>query len=165
MTSFHVRASLYSVLPGGARDYLPDGEGPLPAVYAAFAVAFGLAAVAWGVGLARARSSPSAPAVGVLLLTAGKAATLGGAAACWQALRLTGVADRWLTVLDVANSAVGAPLFCALALLGAGWRGYRPLLTGRERGVLLGVVPLQARWGGWGWGWGGGGGTSLTPRL
>ena len=144
VTSFLVRASLYSVAPGGVRDYLPAGEGPLPAVYAAAAASFAAGGLIWLATLA-AHARALHPVHGVLTAAAAlHGLALASARVAAARTRAAGAAPGWPAGAAAAGAlAAVAPLGVA-ALIGGGWAPARALLPRRERALAAVALPLQA---------------------
>ena len=144
VTSFLVRASLYSVLPGGVKDYLPAGEGALPGVYVTACAATLTGIAAWLALLLRRRRHAH-PVHGLLAAAAGlHAAALGAAHVAASRTRSAGAAPGWSGGAAALGAlAAVAPLGVA-ALLAGGWSAAAPLLPPRERGLAAVALPLQA---------------------
>lgn len=130
VASFSARASLYSVLPGGGRDFLPAGLGPLKSIYGcAAASAAGVFALwCWSCLAGRRYLSFSFGAAPAAALGAGLLAALTflsffaarGAAAL---VRAQGLAPAWTAASAGLELARISSLFGMLMLAGTGIGG------------------------------------------
>ena len=127
VASFQARASLYSVLPGGGRDFLPAGLGPLEGVYgcAAASAATVFALWAWTCASGRRYLSFSfgaapAAALGAGLLAALTGLSLFAARGAAAAVRARGQAPAWAAASAGLELARVASLFGMLLLAGRG---------------------------------------------
>ena len=127
VASFQARASLYSVLPDGGRDFLPAGLGPLEGVYgcAAASAAAIFALWAWNCVSGRRYLSFSFGAAPAAALGAGLLAALTGlsffaARGAAAAVRARGQAPAWAAASAGLELARVASLFGMLLLAGRG---------------------------------------------
>jgi hypothetical protein len=150
VTSFGVRASLYSVLPGVGRPggsspgggggrppssqrraYLAAGEAGLPRLYAGYAGAYCVLAGLWVLACARRAAVGGGGGRGgagvhgghalIALLLGVKAASLACSSAAYKAVSEAGSAPAGLALGDLANAARGAAPLLAVGAAGCGW--------------------------------------------
>jgi G protein-coupled receptor 107 len=142
LVSMTVRTEMYNVGADGSKDYLPVGQAPLPAIHGVFALCYAAFLAAWGY---LTLSSVSAQQIHHLMsgLLAARLLYCVSAAEDQHHVRATGTphGHGWDHVaLYLFQLVKGVVLF---ALVGTGWCFLKPVLQGREKKVLVAVIPLQ----------------------
>ncbi|PWZ10438.1 Protein GPR107 [Zea mays] len=140
LVSMTVRTEMYNVGADGSKDYLPVGQAPLPAIHGVFALCYAAFLAAWGY---LTLSSVSAQQIHHLMsgLLAARLLYCVSAAEDQHHVRATGTPHGWDHVaLYLFQLVKGVVLF---ALVGTGWSFLKPVLQGREKKVLVAVIPLQ----------------------
>ncbi|KAJ1280006.1 hypothetical protein BS78_04G199200 [Paspalum vaginatum] len=138
-----VRTEMYNVRRGGARDYLPVGLQPLPAIYAGVSAVYLAFLVGWVWTCARQRATAERihAVMGALLLF--KALKTACAAEDAWFVERTGTPHGWDVAFYVFGFFKGILLFTVIVLIGTGWSFLKPYLQEREKSVLMVVIPLQ----------------------
>ncbi|KAK3158469.1 hypothetical protein QOZ80_2AG0137630 [Eleusine coracana subsp. coracana] len=139
-----VRTEMYNVRSSdGARDYLPVGLQPLPAIYACVSAVYAAFLAAWAWACARRRDAAERihAVIGALLLF--KALKTACAAEDAWFVERTGTPHGWDVAFYVFGFFKGVLLFTVIVLIGTGWSFLKPYLQERDKSVLMIVIPLQ----------------------
>lgn len=161
-----MRTEMYN-LKGTARDYLPAGKTPLPAVYLLFFAAYAAFLAAWAFTCYRQRLTVQKIHAVMAALLLFKALKMACAAEDLWHVKRTGAAHGWDVAFYVFGFFKGILLFTVIVLIGTGWSFLKPYLQvvnhllflfsefsygvlrvilwlqEREKKVLLIVIPLQ----------------------
>ncbi|ONK62368.1 uncharacterized protein A4U43_C07F3160 [Asparagus officinalis] len=142
--SMSVRTVLYNAQPDGSRDYLPIGEAPVPTVCFLFSLIYVAFLVIWiHFGLIANRSSAHRIHYLMAGLLVAKILNLVFKAEDQHYVRITGTPHGWDVLFYLFQFIKGVLLFTVIVLIGTGWSFLKPFLHGREKKVLMLVIPLQ----------------------
>ncbi|KAL6841374.1 hypothetical protein ACP4OV_028892 [Aristida adscensionis] len=144
VVTMRVRTEMYNLDAAGAKDYLPVGQAPVPAIYGFFAFAYAAFLTAWGY-LTLSRDRAAAHQIHHLMsgLLVARLLYCLSAAEDQHYIRATGTPHGWDVAFYLFQLVKGVVLFAVIALVGTGWSFLKPVLQDREKKVLMAVIPLQ----------------------
>ncbi|PNT53393.1 hypothetical protein POPTR_001G083100v4 [Populus trichocarpa] len=142
--SMDVKSAMYNLDKGGkARDYLSAGKTMLPRVYYLLSlIYFGLAGV-WIYVLYKKRLTVYRIHFFMLAVVILKTMNLLCEAEDKSYIKRTGYAHGWDVLFYIFSFLKGITLFTLIVLIGTGWSFLKPYLQGKEKKVLMIVIPLQ----------------------
>ncbi|CAK9158231.1 unnamed protein product [Ilex paraguariensis] len=144
--SMNVHSSMYNRNPKtGQRVYLSAGKTSLPVIFFLFFLVYMTLGGVWAYTLYHAKRSASVYGIhffmlGVVIL---KALNLLCEAEDKSYIKKTGSAHGWDVVFYIFSFLKGITLFTLIVLIGTGWSFLKPYLQGKEKKVLMIVIPLQ----------------------
>ncbi|KAM0935039.1 hypothetical protein DsansV1_C29g0207601 [Dioscorea sansibarensis] len=142
--SMSVKSSMFNFDPkSDRRAYLSVGLASLPRIYFLFFLVYAGLAVLWVVVLHRNRSTTLRIHHFMLALLVLKAINLLCEAEDKSYIERTGSAHGWDVLFYIFSFLKGITLFTLLVLIGTGWSFVKPYLQGKEKKVLMVVIPLQ----------------------
>ncbi|KAJ0971176.1 hypothetical protein J5N97_019135 [Dioscorea zingiberensis] len=142
--SMSVKSSMFNIdTKSGGRAYLSVGLAALPRIYFFFFLVYAGLAVLWLVVLHRNRATTLRIHHFMLALLVLKAINLLCEAEDKSYIERTGSAHGWDVLFYIFSFLKGITLFTLLVLIGTGWSFVKPYLQGKEKKVLMVVIPLQ----------------------
>lgn len=142
--SMDIRSAMYNKEPGtGARDYLSSGTTVLPRIYYLLFLVYASLSGLWIFILYKKRLTAFRIHYFMLALVVLKAINLLCEAEDKSYIRRTGSAHGWDVLFYIFSFLKGITLFTLIVLIGAGWSFLKPYLQGKEKKVLMVVIPLQ----------------------
>lgn len=141
--SMTVRTSMYNVDSGGIKDYLSEGQTQLPMLFFCF---FWIYVVLEGIWIyVCIKQKQTAHRIHILMgvLVLLKALYMLSEAEDKYYIKTTGTAHGWDIAFYAFSFLKGVMLFTVIVLIGTGWSFLKPHLQGREKKVLMIVIPLQ----------------------
>lgn len=140
--SMKVRTSMYN-WDGGSKDYLSEGQTQLPMLYFSFFLMYIVLEGVW-IYLCM-KQKPTAHWIHVLMgmLVLLKALYMFSEAEDKFYIKKTGTPHGWDVAFYAFSFLKGVMLFTVLVLIGTGWSFLKPYLQGKEKKVLMIVIPLQ----------------------
>ncbi|KAH7664651.1 Transmembrane protein GPR107/GPR108-like protein [Dioscorea alata] len=142
--SMSVKSSMFNVDQiSGRRTYLSVGAAVLPRIYYFFFLVYACLAVLWIIVLRRNRLTALRIHYFMLAVLALKALNLLCEAEDKSYINRTGSAHGWDVLFYIFSFLKGITLFTLIVLIGTGWSFLKPYLQGKEKKVLMVVIPLQ----------------------
>ncbi|KAH7294914.1 hypothetical protein KP509_27G024600 [Ceratopteris richardii] len=140
--SMSVRTSMYN-LEGNAKDYLSDVQSKLPALYFSFFCIYIILAAIWTYTCVKQRATAHRIHILMGILVVLKALYMFSDAEDKYYIRKTGTPHGWDVAFYFFSFLKGVMLFTVIVLIGTGWSFLKPYLQGKEKKVLMIVIPLQ----------------------
>lgn len=142
--SMKLRASLYN-LDGenGSKDYLSEGLTQLPSLYFAFFIVHIVLFIFWIYVCVKQRTTAHRIHILMGVLVFFKALFLFSEAESRAYIKRTGTPHGWDIAFYIFSFFKGVMLFTVIVLIGAGWSILKPHLHGKEKWILMIVIPLQ----------------------
>ncbi|KAK4769081.1 hypothetical protein SAY86_027231 [Trapa natans] len=139
-----VRSAMYN-LDGksGRRDYLSAGRTVLPRIYFLFFLIYFALAFLWNHVLYKKRLTVYKIHFFMLAVVILKGLNLLCEAEDKSYIKRTGSAHGWDVLFYIFSFLKGIMLFTLIVLIGTGWSFLKPYLQGKEKKVLMTVIPLQ----------------------
>ncbi|KAH7415793.1 hypothetical protein KP509_14G061200 [Ceratopteris richardii] len=129
--SMSLRISMYN-MEGNTKDYLSEGHTQLPLLYFCFSWMYVALAGIWAYVCTKQRS------------TAHRIHILMGILVVLKAFYIKlGLPHGWDVAFYAFSFLRGVMLFVVIVLIGTGWSFLKPYLEGKEKKVLMIVIPLQ----------------------
>ncbi|KAG7553875.1 Lung seven transmembrane receptor-like [Arabidopsis suecica] len=142
--SMNVRAEIYHNLdPDGSRDYLLAGSTQLPGLYLVFSLCYLSFLCFWFCFCWNNMQIVKRIHLLMTVLLLVKSLTLICAAMYKHYVKVTGTAHGWNIVFYIFHFISVVLLFMVIVLVGNGWCFLKPKLHGKEKKLLMIVVPLQ----------------------
>ncbi|KAJ0968771.1 hypothetical protein J5N97_021648 [Dioscorea zingiberensis] len=142
--SMSVKSSMYNIDPkSGRRTYLSVGSAVLPRIYFFFFLVYAFLAVLWIIVLRRNRVTALRIHYFMLAVLVLKGLNLLCEAEDKSYIERTGTAHGWDVLFYIFSFLKGTTLFTLIVLIGTGWSFLKPYLQGKEKKVLMVVIPLQ----------------------
>lgn len=140
--SMNVRTALYN-MEGNTKVYLSEGQTQLPVLYFCFFwVYVGLAGV-WTYVCIKQKITMHRIHILMGILVGLKAFYLFSDAEDKFYIKKTGTPHGWDVAFYLFSFLKGVMLFVVIVLIGTGWSFLKPYLQGKEKKVLMIVIPLQ----------------------
>lgn len=127
----------------GRKIYLSAGKTPLPWIYSLFFLVYLSLAGIWIYTLYNRRLSVFRIHYFMLAVVILKALNLLFEAEDKSYIKRTGTAHGWDVLFYIFSFLKGIMLFTLIVLIGTGWSFIKPYLQGKEKKVLMIVIPLQ----------------------
>lgn len=144
LVSMDVRTVMYNLEGGnGARDYLSAGETVLPRLYFILFLIYLVLSGVWIYVVVKHRATAYQIHVFMIALVCLKALNLICEAEDKSYIKRTGTAHGWDVLFYIFSFLKGIMLFTLIVLIGTGWSFLKPYLQGKEKKVLMVVIPLQ----------------------
>ncbi|KAK2995895.1 hypothetical protein RJ640_028303 [Escallonia rubra] len=142
--SMDLRSAMYNVDPqNGRRVYLSAGKTSLPWIYFLFFLVYLSMAGIWIYILRSKRLSVYRIHFFMLAVVLLKAFNLLCETEDKSYIKRTGSAHGWDVLFYIFSFLKGITLFTLIVLIGTGWSFLKPYLQGKEKKVLMIVIPLQ----------------------
>lgn len=141
--SMIVHFESYNLDSNGKKDYLPDGETQLPALFFTLSLCYIPFLIIW-IHLCQ-KNKPFVNKIHILMsiLLAMKALNLLFAAEDKYHVKVTGTPRGWELLFYTFRSIRALLLFTVTVLIGTGWSFLKPFLQDKEKNVLMLGIPLQ----------------------
>ncbi|GLJ54181.1 hypothetical protein SUGI_1161320 [Cryptomeria japonica] len=144
LVSMDVRTVMYNIEGGtGAKDYLSAGETVLPRLYFCLFLIYLVLSGIWIYVVVKHRATAYQIHVFMIALVCLKALNLICEAEDKSYIKRTGTAHGWDVLFYIFSFLKGIMLFTLIVLIGTGWSFLKPYLQGKEKKVLMVVIPLQ----------------------
>ncbi|KAH9293144.1 hypothetical protein KI387_041651 [Taxus chinensis] len=144
LVSMNVRTAMYNLEGANdSRDYLSAGETLLPKLYFGLFVIYLVLAGVWIYVVVKNRAMAYRIHVFMIALICLKALNLICEAEDKSFIKKTGTAHGWDVLFYIFSFLKGIMLFTLIVLIGTGWSFLKPYLQGKEKKVLMVVIPLQ----------------------
>ncbi|KAL1200088.1 Protein CANDIDATE G-PROTEIN COUPLED RECEPTOR 6 [Cardamine amara subsp. amara] len=143
MVSMKVQTEIYNLNPNGSKDYLHAGSTQLPGLYFFFSLSYLTFLCFW---LCFCWNNKQIVKRIHLLMTAlllTKSLTLICAAEYKHYVKVTGTAHGWNILFYIFQFISVVLFYMVIVLVGTGWSFLKPKLQGKEKKLLLIVVPVQ----------------------
>ncbi|KAJ6714258.1 hypothetical protein OIU85_025826 [Salix viminalis] len=142
--SMDVKSAMYNLDKGGkVRDYLSAGKTMLPRVYYLLSLIYFVLAGVWIYVLYKKRLTVYRIHFFMLAVVILKTMNLLCEAEDKSYIKRTGYAHGWDILFYIFSFLKGITLFTLIVLIGTGWSFLKPYLQGKEKKVLMIVIPLQ----------------------
>jgi hypothetical protein len=142
--SMNVLSAMYNVKPKtNQRVYLSAGKTSLPTIFCLFFIVYLSLSVIWVYTLYNRRLSTFRIHFFMLAVLILKALNLICEAEDKSYIKKTGTAHGWDVLFYIFSFLKGITLFTLIVLIGTGWSFIKPYLQGKEKKVLMIVIPLQ----------------------
>eukprot|EP00252_Welwitschia_mirabilis_P019047 TRINITY_DN4307_c0_g1_i1.p1 TRINITY_DN4307_c0_g1~~TRINITY_DN4307_c0_g1_i1.p1 ORF type:complete len:443 (-),score=15.05 TRINITY_DN4307_c0_g1_i1:647-1975(-) len=142
--SMNVKTVMYNLEgSNGARDYLSAGETVLPKLYFLLFVIYASLSGVWIFFVVKNRQNAYRIHTFMAVLVVLKALNLLAEAEDKSYIKRTGTAHGWDVLFYIFSFLKGIMLFTLIVLIGTGWSFLKPYLQGKEKKVLMVVIPLQ----------------------
>lgn len=142
--SMNVRSAMYNVEPKtGQRVYLSAGKTSLPSIYFVFFLLYISLAGFWIYTIYAKLLSVFRIHFFMLAVVVLKALNLLCETEDKSYIKRTGTAHGWDVLFYIFSFLKGITLFTLIVLIGTGWSFIKPYLQGKEKKVLMIVIPLQ----------------------
>ncbi|KAJ6307897.1 hypothetical protein OIU76_017642 [Salix suchowensis] len=142
--SMDVKSAMYNLDKGGkVRDYLSAGKTMLPRVYYLLSLIYFVLAGVWIYVLHKKRLTVYRIHFFMLAVVILKTMNLLCEAEDKSYIKRTGYAHGWDVLFYIFSFLKGITLFTLIVLIGTGWSFLKPYLQGKEKKVLMIVIPLQ----------------------
>lgn len=142
--SMKVRTEIYHNLdPNGSKDYLLAGSTQLPGLYLVFSLCYLSFLCFWFCFCWNNKQIVKRIHLLMAALLLVKSLTLICAAVYKHYVKVTGTAHGWNIVFYIFQFISVVLLFTVIVLIGNGWSFLKPKLHGKEKTLLMIVVPLQ----------------------
>ncbi|KAG5228169.1 protein GPR [Salix suchowensis] len=142
--SMDVKSAMYNLDKGGkVRDYLSAGKTMLPRVYYLLSLIYFVLAGVWIYVLYKKRLTVYRIHFFMLAVVILKTMNLLCEAEDKSYIKRTGYAHGWDVLFYIFSFLKGITLFTLIVLIGTGWSFLKPYLQGKEKKVLMIVIPLQ----------------------
>lgn len=140
--SMTVTTSMYNV-EGGKKSYLSEGLTQLPTLYFCFFLTYAILEGIWIYICVKQKLTAHRIHIlmGVLVLL--KALYMFSEAEDMYYIKKTGTPHGWDVAFYAFSFLKGTMLFTVIILIGTGWSFLKPYLHGKEKKVLMIVIPLQ----------------------
>lgn len=145
VVSMDVTTVMYNLegVGDGTRDYLSAGETLLPKLYFSLSLIYIVLAGVWIYVVVRNHLTAYRIHVFMAALICLKALNLICEAEDKSFIKRTGTAHGWDVLFYIFSFLKGIMLFTLIVLIGTGWSFLKPYLQGKEKKVLIVVIPLQ----------------------
>uniref|UniRef100_A0A0D6R4H9 Intimal thickness related receptor IRP domain-containing protein n=1 Tax=Araucaria cunninghamii TaxID=56994 RepID=A0A0D6R4H9_ARACU len=146
LVTMDVKTLMYNMEGQGAsatRDYLSAGETVLPKLYYCLFLIYAVLAAVWIYVVVKNRAMAYQIHVFMAALVCLKALNLVCEAEDKSFIKRTGTAHGWDVLFYIFSFLKGIMLFTLIVLIGTGWSFLKPYLQGKEKKVLMVVIPLQ----------------------
>ncbi|KAL1820053.1 hypothetical protein ACET3Z_014922 [Daucus carota] len=142
--SMNVKSAMYNVEPRtGQRVYLSAGKTSLPSIYFVFFLMYISLAGFWIFTIYSKILSVFRIHFFMLAVVILKALNLLCETEDKSYIKRTGTAHGWDVLFYIFSFLKGITLFTLIVLIGTGWSFIKPYLQGKEKKVLMIVIPLQ----------------------
>lgn len=142
--SMNVRSAMYNVEPRtGQKVYLSAGKTSLPSIYFVFFLLYISLAGFWIYTIYSKILSVFRIHFFMLAVVVLKALNLLCETEDKSYIKRTGTAHGWDVLFYIFSFLKGITLFTLIVLIGTGWSFIKPYLQGKEKKVLMIVIPLQ----------------------
>ncbi|EOA20678.1 hypothetical protein CARUB_v10000990mg [Capsella rubella] len=138
--SMKIRTEMYNQDSDGSKVYLPPGSTQLPGLYLFFSLCY---LTFLGLWLCFGYNSTQRIHLFMAALLLVKSLTLISAAVYQHYVKVTGTAHGWNIVFYIFQFVNVVLLFTVIVLIGNGWSFLQRKLQGKEKKLLMIVVPLQ----------------------
>lgn len=144
LVSMDVRTVMYNLEGGtGAKDYLSAGETVLPRLYFCLFLIYLVLSGIWIYVVVKHRATAYRIHAFMIALVCLKTLNLICEAEDKSYIKRTGTAHGWDVLFYIFSFLKGIMLFTLIVLIGTGWSFLKPYLQGKEKKVLMVVIPLQ----------------------
>lgn len=145
VVSMDVKTVIYNLegADDGTKDYLSAGETLLPKLYFSLSLIYVVLAGVWIFVVVRNRLTAYRIHLFMAALICLKALNLLCEAEDKSFIKRTGTAHGWDVLFYIFSFLKGIMLFTLIVLIGTGWSFLKPYLQGKEKKVLIVVIPLQ----------------------
>ncbi|KAI5072847.1 hypothetical protein GOP47_0012953 [Adiantum capillus-veneris] len=140
--SMSVRASMYN-MEGHTKDYLSEGQTQLPLLFFCFFWVYVALAGIWTYVCIKQKITAHRIHILMGILVALKAFYMFSEAEDKFYVKKTGTPHGWDVAFYAFSFLKGVMLFVVIVLIGTGWSFLKPYLQGKEKKVLMVVIPLQ----------------------
>jgi hypothetical protein len=140
--SMSVRTEIYN-MEGTTKDYLSEGETQLPALYFSFFWIYFVLAGVWIYICVKQRLTAHRIHILMGVLVVLKGMYMFSDAEEKFYIKKTGTPHGWDVPFYAFSFLKGVMLFSVIVLIGTGWSILKPYLQGKEKKVLMIVIPLQ----------------------
>ncbi|XP_010490727.1 PREDICTED: protein GPR107 isoform X1 [Camelina sativa] len=138
--SMKIKMEMYNLDPNGSKIYLPPGLTQLPGLYLFFSLCY---LTFFGLWLCFWYNNTQSIHLFMAALLLVKSLTLLCTAVYKHYVNVTGTAHGWNITFYVFQFVSVVLLFTVIVLIGSGWSFLQPKLQGKEKKLLMIVVPLQ----------------------
>eukprot|EP01018_Ginkgo_biloba_P040451 Gb_04467 [translate_table: standard] len=144
LVSMNVKTVMYN-LEGdeGTKDFLSAGETVLPKLYFSLFIIYAVLTGVWIYVCVKNRLTTYRIHIFMAALICLKALNLICEAEDKSYIKRTGTAHGWDVLFYIFSFLKGIMLFTLIVLIGTGWSFLKPYLQGKEKKVLMVVIPLQ----------------------
>ncbi|MCO5557738.1 hypothetical protein L7F22_011309 [Adiantum nelumboides] len=140
--SMSVKTVMYN-LEGNTKDYLSEGQTQLPALYFSFFWIYSVLAGVWTYVCFKQKLTSHRIHILMGVLVVLKALYMFSDAEDKFYIKKTGTPHGWDVAFYAFSFLKGVMLFTVIVLVGTGWSILKPFLQGKEKKVLMIVIPLQ----------------------
>lgn len=140
--SMSVRAAMYN-MEGDTKDYLSEGQTQLPLLFFCFFWVYVALAGVWTYVCIKQKMSAHRIHILMGILVVLKAFYMFSEAEDKFYIKKTGTPHGWDVAFYAFSFLKGVMLFVVIVLIGTGWSFLKPYLQGKEKKVLMVVIPLQ----------------------
>ncbi|KAH7420822.1 hypothetical protein KP509_13G024500 [Ceratopteris richardii] len=140
--SMSVRTCMYN-MEGNTRDYLSEGKTQLPYLYFCFFWVYMVLAGIWTHVCVKQKATVHRIHILMGILVALKALYMFSEGEDMFYTKKTGTPHGWDVAFYAFSFLKGVMLFVVIVLIGTGWSFLKPYLQGKEKKVLMIVIPLQ----------------------
>eukprot|EP00250_Pteridium_aquilinum_P002280 c12478_g1_i1 orf=553-1872(-) len=140
--SMSLKTSIYN-LEGNVKDYLSEGQTQLPALYFSFFWVYVILAGVWTYTCLKQKLTAHRIHILMGVLVVLKAFYMFSEAEDKFYVKKTGTPHGWDVAFYAFSFLKGVMLFTVIILIGTGWSFLKPFLQGKEKKVLMIVIPLQ----------------------
>ncbi|KAJ7554105.1 hypothetical protein O6H91_06G125500 [Diphasiastrum complanatum] len=142
--SMTVRTAMYNLEgKNKAKDFLPVGQTQLPRLYFTFLLAYIALGALWIYVCVKRKEVVHRIHILMGVLVFLKALNLLAEAEDKLYIKRTGSAHGWDIAFYIFGFFKGIMLFTVIVLIGTGWSFLKPFLQGKEKKILMIVIPLQ----------------------